>query len=346
MSTIESVKQVLLVSGAGWVLWLLGGLSISSLVARDRALALPAAPRRQSRGAGARARRAPRGATTSSARATLLEASPAVAARVADAGLRLADRGTEAAEKAMQSAAALERGRLERWLAFLATVGNNAPFVGLFGTVVGVIHAFEELGHAAPGHGATAAGQVASQAVMASIAEALVATAVGILVALPAVAAYNYLQRRVDLAAVRRRGADEPGARLHRRRRAPAAARRPRSGRSPMAAPSGQQNGGIISGINVTPLVDVMLVLLVIFIVTAKIIVTPAVPLDLPHAAHGEEVQVVLSVIVPVRGADARRRRAAAERRRARARRPAPPPRAIPTCAPSSRPTATCRTGA
>jgi len=69
-----------------------------------------------------------------------------------------------------------------------------------------------------------------------------------------------------------------------------------------MAAPSGQAANGIISGINVTPLVDVMLVLLVIFIVTAKIIVTPAVPLDLPHAAHGEEVQVVLSVIVPARG--------------------------------------------
>ena len=70
-----------------------------------------------------------------------------------------------------------------------------------------------------------------------------------------------------------------------------------------MPAPSnGQDNGGIISGINVTPLIDVMLVLLVIFIVTAKVIVTPAVPLDLPHAAHGEEVQVVLSVILPVRG--------------------------------------------
>jgi biopolymer transport protein ExbD len=69
-----------------------------------------------------------------------------------------------------------------------------------------------------------------------------------------------------------------------------------------MAAPSGQAANGIISGINVTPLVDVMLVLLVIFIVTAKVIVTPAMPLDLPHAAHGEEVQVVLSVIVPVRG--------------------------------------------
>jgi biopolymer transport protein TolR len=68
-----------------------------------------------------------------------------------------------------------------------------------------------------------------------------------------------------------------------------------------MAAPSGQTDG-LISGINVTPLVDVMLVLLVIFIVTAKIIVTPAVPLDLPRAAHGEEVQVVLSVIVPAHG--------------------------------------------
>jgi biopolymer transport protein TolR len=62
-------------------------------------------------------------------------------------------------------------------------------------------------------------------------------------------------------------------------------------------------DSGIISGINVTPMVDVMLVLLVIFVVTAKIIVTPAVPLDLPRAAHGQEVQVVLSIILPVRGA-------------------------------------------
>ncbi|MFL5308787.1 MAG: ExbD/TolR family protein [Polyangia bacterium] len=69
-----------------------------------------------------------------------------------------------------------------------------------------------------------------------------------------------------------------------------------------MASTGNNDRGGIISGINVTPLVDVMLVLLVIFVVTAKIIVTPAVPLDLPHAAHGEEVQVVLSIILPVRG--------------------------------------------
>ena len=59
----------------------------------------------------------------------------------------------------------------------------------------------------------------------------------------------------------------------------------------------------LITGINVTPLVDITLVLLIIFIVTAKIIVTAAVPLDLPQAAKTEEVQVVFSVIVPERGA-------------------------------------------
>jgi len=195
LTTIETVKRILLVSGAGWVLWFLAALSMASLaLAVERWLYL----HRRDGDLEALARALDENLASGNfvdAR-RVLESSPAVAARVADAGLRLAERGTEAAEKAMLSAAALERGRLERWLAFLATVGNNAPFVGLFGTVVGVIHAFEELGHSAPGH-AAAAGQVASQAVMSSIAEALVATAVGILVALPAVAAYNYLQRRV-----------------------------------------------------------------------------------------------------------------------------------------------------
>jgi len=196
MSAMESVKQLLLVSGAGWVLWLLAGLSASSLaVAVERWLYL------RSRGGDLErlARELDehlRNDDFGRAR-ELLAGSDAVAARVADAGLRLADRGVAAAEKAMESATALERSRLERRLAYLATIGNNAPFVGLFGTVVGVIHAFEELGHATPAHAAAATGQVASQAVMASIAEALVATAVGILVALPAVAAFNYLQRRV-----------------------------------------------------------------------------------------------------------------------------------------------------
>jgi biopolymer transport protein ExbD len=58
-----------------------------------------------------------------------------------------------------------------------------------------------------------------------------------------------------------------------------------------------------IAGINVTPLVDIALVLLIIFMVTAKIVVTAAVPLDLPRAGKTEDVQVILSVIVPKRGA-------------------------------------------
>jgi len=67
-----------------------------------------------------------------------------------------------------------------------------------------------------------------------------------------------------------------------------------RSGDSPEA--------GIVAGINVTPLVDITLVLLIIFIVTARIIVTPAVPLDLPRAAKTDQVQMVFSVIIPVHG--------------------------------------------
>jgi biopolymer transport protein ExbB len=85
---------------------------------------------------------------------------------------------------------AVQKSRLDRRLGFLGTLGNNAPFVGLFGTVIGIILAFDELGRA----GATA---TATAGVMDSIAEALVATAIGLLVAIPAVAAYNAFQRKV-----------------------------------------------------------------------------------------------------------------------------------------------------
>lgn len=80
-----------------------------------------------------------------------------------------------------------ERPAYERGLGFLGTLGSNAPFLGLFGTVVGIIKAFADLGvGAAKGAGAAA--------VMAGLSEALVATAVGLLVAILALAAYNYLQ--------------------------------------------------------------------------------------------------------------------------------------------------------
>jgi biopolymer transport protein TolR len=68
-------------------------------------------------------------------------------------------------------------------------------------------------------------------------------------------------------------------------------------------ASAGPRRGAIIEGINVTPLVDITLVLLIIFIVTAKLVVTPAVPLDLPQASQSEQVQTVLSIVVPAEGA-------------------------------------------
>ncbi|MDB4987732.1 MAG: ExbD/TolR family transport energizing protein [Myxococcaceae bacterium] len=63
-------------------------------------------------------------------------------------------------------------------------------------------------------------------------------------------------------------------------------------------AGSNQPRGGIIEGINVTPLVDIVLVLLIIFIVTAKMVVAPSVPLDLPEATHGQDVQTIFSVAI------------------------------------------------
>jgi biopolymer transport protein ExbB len=106
-----------------------------------------------------------------------------------------ADRGAKAAEEAMQGAIALQRMKLERRLAFLGTLGNNAPFIGLFGTVIGVVEAFEQLGKQSTTAVQSAAAVAAPQEVMAAIAEALVATAVGLAVAIPAVAMFNYYQR-------------------------------------------------------------------------------------------------------------------------------------------------------
>jgi len=70
-----------------------------------------------------------------------------------------------------------------------------------------------------------------------------------------------------------------------------------------MAGPTQNGNGEIIAGINVTPLVDVTLVLLIIFIVTAKIVVAPTVPMELPVASSTQETQVIFSVVVPASGA-------------------------------------------
>src|SRR5207302_2940050 len=97
--------------------------------------------------------------------------------------------GTPAVEKAVQSTIDRRRLEYEKWLFVLGTLGNNAPFIGLFGTVLGIIRAFADLAVANKGGGSNTAGTV-----MAGISEALVATAVGLFVAIPPVLAFNIFQ--------------------------------------------------------------------------------------------------------------------------------------------------------
>ena len=192
MVNIEAVKEILVRFGTIWVLWLLAGLSVVSVLLIIERLLLYRTAEGDLEGL-ARGLDQRLSSNDYEGALVFLRASPSVAASIAAAGLRLAYLGPKSVHSAMLSATALEKSRLERWLAYLGTVGNNAPFVGLFGTVIGIIEAFEHLSEGTK----AAAGQAASQAVMSSIAEALVTTAIGILVALPAVAFYNYLQRRV-----------------------------------------------------------------------------------------------------------------------------------------------------
>lgn len=104
-------------------------------------------------------------------------------------GLRyVKESGESGLAEIFNSFALLERPALERSLNFLATIGSNAPFIGLLGTVLGIMKAFRDLSHNA---------STGNEAVMLGIAEALVSTAVGLVVAIPAVVAYNSFSRKV-----------------------------------------------------------------------------------------------------------------------------------------------------
>jgi biopolymer transport protein ExbB/biopolymer transport protein TolQ len=105
-------------------------------------------------------------------------------AEVADAQAQI-----ELVARTLDRSAALTLAEMKRGLGGLATIGSTAPFIGLFGTVIGIIHAFEAI--AASGAGGIAV-------VSGGIAEALVATALGILVAIPAVMAFNHFMGALE----------------------------------------------------------------------------------------------------------------------------------------------------
>jgi biopolymer transport protein ExbB/biopolymer transport protein TolQ len=119
----------------------------------------------------------------------LLEKSRSIEATVLRAGLRYWGATPEAIEDAVSGELLRERREMERGSTFMGTLGNNAPFIGLLGTVIGVIIAFQQLG--------SSQAAASMSEVMGGIAEALIATGVGLFVALPAVVAYNVVQKAI-----------------------------------------------------------------------------------------------------------------------------------------------------
>jgi biopolymer transport protein ExbB/biopolymer transport protein TolQ len=184
---VERLLRVALV-GSTWVLYLLFGLSVVSFaVMLDRWLYF----RKRSDDVPALRRKLKEKLREGDLEAAegVLDASPSIEAEVLRSALAWRSGGAEAVADALESETARVRKDLERGLNLLGTLGNNAPFVGLFGTVLGVIEAFHQL--------ADTANKAAMGNVMAGISEALVATGVGLFVALPAVVAYNVAQKKI-----------------------------------------------------------------------------------------------------------------------------------------------------
>jgi biopolymer transport protein ExbB len=182
---IEQSFRALAGAGAGWILWLLVSLSVIGAAIMLERLIMSL----RTRDDIARLKREVvdflADGRIAEARTRLAE-SRAYEARVVAAALEASPRGAAAAEERMAAESQSAKLDMEKRLAFLGTVGSNAPFVGLLGTVIGIVRAFRAL-HAAGGQMSTA--------LMSEIGEALVATAVGLLVAIPAVAAFNVFSR-------------------------------------------------------------------------------------------------------------------------------------------------------
>ena len=170
--------------GATWVMWLMVALGFVMIVLLVERLVLYLRT-------GVDAPSLARALVELLTEGKLAEARERVARGVAMEERVLADaleaypKGPKVVEQVILSSLAREKQRFDRFLNYFGTLGNNAPFIGLFGTVIGIIVAFKELG-ANPKGGLEVVGP--------GIAEALVATAVGLLVAIPSVVAYNWFK--------------------------------------------------------------------------------------------------------------------------------------------------------
>lgn len=193
MSSSKDIVQRILdlpLFHAGWVLYFLLLLSLASFAVIFERLAFY-----RSRRVDVQAIRAEFAAALDkndyAAAAAVLTAKDSLETNAVLFGLRQHAAGPDAVEDLVSGAITKEKERYDARLDILATLASNAPFVGLFGTVLGIIRAFKDLAESA---------QTANVAVMAGVAEALVATAVGLFVAIPAVVAFNAFKGRVKRA--------------------------------------------------------------------------------------------------------------------------------------------------
>ncbi|MFP2909916.1 MotA/TolQ/ExbB proton channel family protein [Pyxidicoccus sp. 3LFB2] len=174
-------------TSAEWVLWVLVVLSVLSIaIMLERAVYFTRNRLPDSEGLAVRLARGELEAVR-----VAIQGKKGMEAAIIREGLASSSQGADTVEQVIASTMARERPQYERFLSFLGTLGNNAPFIGLFGTVLGIIKAFHDLG--AMG----SKGAAMQQTVMAGISEALVATAVGLAVAIPAVVAFNIFNRQL-----------------------------------------------------------------------------------------------------------------------------------------------------
>ncbi|MBZ5713424.1 MotA/TolQ/ExbB proton channel family protein [Nannocystis pusilla] len=177
--------------GSEWILWILVGLSVVSVaVMIERLIFYSGVQGRDT--ALVRALHAALADRDIAKAQEVLRAATSPGARIAAQMLETSQRGAASMSAIMAALRPGEKLRLERNLNFLGTVGSNSPFIGLLGTVLGIIETFRAIERS----GVMGSAEY-SNAVMAGIYEALVATAVGLLVAIPAVIAFNFFQRRV-----------------------------------------------------------------------------------------------------------------------------------------------------
>lgn len=186
LTDIERIQNGITHFGTGWILWLLVALSFVGLAIIVERSVYFLGSRADVKALTQQLSELSDTYMLQQAQLTL-EGRKAPALAVAAAGLR--SKAPEEANELMQSASEQARLEMERFLAFLSTVGSNAPFVGLLGTVIGIVGAFRQLDQS---QGALTEG------LMSDIGEALVATAIGLVVALPAIAAFNTFRRLIQ----------------------------------------------------------------------------------------------------------------------------------------------------